>query len=636
MLSLNLNAKPYIPKHLQESKKDPPQETKPKTKLNIAQMYIPKSRQFQLSNVPKKEKKVYKEYFVIEEDDANKQYTFDLDYMLSFENWEISKETKLLSKEYLDHLEEFKTVETEEIKWGNSQNPKNKKKYPDNNSNTTNLSLGDFTRKDTSKEKSMAEEFKKKFDMEALKDPITNEITDCLNKLTVDNYANVEKDIYKVIEDSPENQQKFLDVVFTKAVKEKSFAKLYSKLCKSFDTKLKDKIVDKDEKKDSKDAKKKTSDLRKKLLDKCREIFKTDNNDAFDQYIKVQDPVEKAQKIKQFLLGNVNFIGELINTRLLSKKIVSQCIGNLFTRFNDSKGDKSIKMINLEAIVILLNNFGTLLKEKEDKMKTEEKVTYNQQVKEYLERLDEIKDKGIDEPVKYKIINLIERSKNNWEKSQFEQSLEAKGKKDFEEEKTTKGDSSLKKYSQNEVTDEISKDLVNFKIYMEEEGGSEKNYDWRAVESIYYEHGNSMAEILQGFLDSCIDFVVNKKTLNLSRIYFNEIIFYYENKMKNNEKNELVTRTNHLLKVARDASLDNPLFIDVWAKTLGTLIRAKIYIREDLLGLSDLTGDDLKTIFVIIGKIIKDDPNGRIHYENCKFVQRHKKLYDEEMNQNSE
>ena len=51
--------------------------------------------------------------------------------------------------------------------------------------------------------------------------------------------------------------------------------------------------------------------MRTKLLDKCREIFKIENNEKFDEYIKVQDKDERNIKLKNFVLGNVNFIGEI-------------------------------------------------------------------------------------------------------------------------------------------------------------------------------------------------------------------------------------------------------------------------------------------------------------------------------------
>jgi hypothetical protein len=377
--------------------------------------------------------------------------------------------------------------------------------------------------------------------------------------------------------------------------------------------------------------------MRVKLLDKCRQIFKIENNEKFDEYIKVADPVEREIKLKKFVLGNVNFIGELINIQILSRKIVSQCLNNLFTRFNDAKADKSLKMINLEAIVILLDNFGTLLKAKEDKMKEEDKKTYNSLVEEYLKKLSEVieNDKNLVQYVKYKIINLIERSKNNWEKSKYDKSLDAKGKKDLEDEEETekneRGKSTLKPYTQDEITDAMSKDLINFKDYIWEDEGTPQQYDWATVESIYRDHGNSVAEMIQGFLYSCLDFVQNNKTLKLAKDYFTELIFYYKNNISPKEKKEIMEKTIHLLRVARDNSLDNPQFIDVWCVILSNLIRAHLVERNDLTELNDMEKDDLKTVFIIIAKIIKDDPDAKIHYDKCKFVQQNKALYDEAM-----
>jgi hypothetical protein len=425
-----------------------------------------------------------------------------------------------------------------------------------------------------------------------------------------------------------------LDVLFNKSVNEKAYVKLYAKLCKDFDKRLPQKAP----KKDDKNPKKKpTSMMRVKLLDKCRQIFKIENNEKFDEYIKVQDPVEREIKLKKFVLGNVNFIGELINIQILSKKIVSQCLNNLLARFNDVNADKSLKMINLEAIVILLDNFGTLLKAKEDKMKEEDKNTFNDLVKEYLKKLEDVieKEQGIVQYVKYKIINLIERSKNNWEKSKFEQSLEAKGKKDLEDEeesdKNEREKSLLKPYTQDKITELMSKDLIHFKEFILEDEGTPSEYNWEIVESIYRDHGNSVAEMIQGFLYSCLDFVQNNNTLKLAKDYFTELIFYYKNTISSKEKKDITKRTAHLLRVARDFSLDNPQIIDVWCIMLSNLIRAHLFSREDLIELNDLEKDDLKTIFIIIAKIIKEDSEAKVHYERCKFVQQNKALYDEAM-----
>ena len=663
-LKFNLDAKVYIPRFKINANTQTPlvqPQASPKTpfhqsystqiphhtSLNInSKSFLPKNYMKKFTTVqpqpPKpKEKKVYKEYFVIDEDDKQ-QFNFDYDYMISFEKWEICQEDKLLTPEFLKHLEDFKIMEAEPIKQNNMNN-KGKKKYyggdkknKENEKKKENKDLRDFSRKDFSKEIALAEQFKKNIDKEAEKDPVKFQITELLNILTKDNYKSIADQIYNIIEKDIESQVKFLDVLFNKSVNEKSYVALYAKLCKDFDKKLPQKAPPKEDKKTDK-PKKSNSMMRTKLLDKCREIFKIENNEKFDEYIKVQDKEERNIKLKNFVLGNVNFIGELINIQILSKKIVKQCLNNLLERFYDKNSDESLKMINLEAVVILLNNFGTLLKEREKKLKEDDKKAFNSVVDEYLQKLDEIiqsKDTKVDTPVKFKIINLINKSKNNWEKSKFEKSIEAKGKKDLEEdEQIQKVKATKDLYTQDEIINEISRDLVNFKDHIFEEEGTPSDYNWEIVESIYKEHGNSVAEMIQGFLYSCLDFVQNKKTLGLVKDYFNELISYYKISLSLEEKKEIVSKTNHLLRVARDASLDNLLILDVWCIILSNLIRYHLFNRDDLIELNDLDKEDLKSVLLIIAKSIKEDPPAKIHYEKCKFISQNKELYDEAMSE---
>jgi len=658
-LKLNLNAKEFIPKSKKNNK---PSQVQPQTQfhqsystpitqhtsLNInSKAYIPKflakknTEIVSKPEMPKPKIKKINDYFVKDEDDKQ-QFNFDYDYMISFENWEICQETKLLSEEFLQHLKDFEIIELEPIKQNNNNNKGKKKYYGGEKKNKEGekkketADLKDFGRKDFSREIALAEQFKKNIDKEAEKDPIKFQITELLNILTKDNYKTTSEQIYNIIEKDIESQVKFLDVLFNKSVNEKSFVGLYAKLCKDFDKKLPQKAPIKEDKKSDK-PKKSNSVMRTKLLDKCREIFKIENNEKFDEYIKVQDKDERNIKLKNFILGNVNFIGELINIQILSKKIVKQCLNNLLERFYDKNSDESLKMINLEAIVILLNNFGTLLKEREKKLKEDDKKAFNNVVDEYLQKLEEIinnKDISVDTPIKFKIINLINKSKNNWEKSKFEKSIEAKGKKDLEEEDDFEKENikaTKELYTQEEMINEISRDLVNFKDHIIEENGTPSDYGWEIVESIYREHGNSIADMIQGFLYACLDFVQNEKSLKLVKDYFHELIYFYKNLLSIEEKKEIVKKTIKLLKVARDWSLDNPLFLDVWCIILSNLIRYHLFNREDLIELKGTPDEDLKAVFIIIAKSIKEDPEAEIHYEKCKFVTQYKKLYEDAM-----
>ena len=152
--------------------------------------------------------------------------------------------------------------------------------------------------------------------------------------------------------------------------------------------------------------------MRTKLLDKCREIFKIDNNNQFDDYIKESDPIEREIKLKQFILGNVNFIGELIKNQILSRKNILVCINNLFKKYEKEGGDKLLKLLNLEGIVILIDKFGTLLKNQKGKIKENDLKEFENKLDNYINKLDLIQEnEKLPGHIKYKIINLIEKKK---------------------------------------------------------------------------------------------------------------------------------------------------------------------------------------------------------------------------------
>jgi len=613
---LNIDSKPFVPKKLGNSDS---------SSMNINfKPFVPKffKEHSNQNSVEKPKSKKYKEYFIIEEDDKHK-YIFDYDYMASFENWEICQETKILPESILCHLEKLKIVELEPHKCKKSG--KKAKKFKNKNKNN---SISYSEPKNDTCQIVNPKELKKKLDKEGL---IKFTIIEYLNMLTVANYKSISNEIYGIIYENLENQLIFLDILFNKSLKEKLYFNLYAKLCKDFDKRLPQRYIPKkDDENQTKKTKKPKSIMGQELLDKCKKIFTIEHSHKITSYFKEFDSIERYKKIKDLILGNASFLAELINVQVLTKKIVFNYVYDLLKMFNEEKEDKFLKMIYLEATVILLDKLGTLLKLKEKKMKKEDNNEFNEKIKFYLIKLEEIKEKeqGLAPYIKYKIINLIERSKNNWEQSLFEKSMNNIRKINLEEEKEIQ-ESNLKKYTQEEVTVLISKDLNIFKEHLLEDEGNPTNYDWSIVESIYCEHGNSVAQMIEGFLYSCKDFVQNENNINFAKDYFNEIIFYYKKSLSNKEKKEIIKKTIYLLKSARANSLDNLLLLDVWSIILRNLIRAHLFSRDDLLQLKDLEKEDFKTIFIIIAKIIKEDKDAKIHYDKCKFVQQNKELYDE-------
>ena len=636
-LKLNLNAKEYIPKQslLNSLGTSSYQQGQKHTPLSLSQSnyksFIPKK------NRPS-EPIIEREYFIRYPNETLKKTKFDFEYMLSFEKWKISSEKKLLSKEFLNHLEKFKIFEEEQFKNSPSKRERNsgKRKFYKNENNKDDKKELEFKRneineddmkqwgrKDLSKEIAIAEQFKQNFDEQRKKDPIRFDLRELLNILTVDNYNETANLIYDKIKDDLEYQSKFLDVLFIKAVNEQAFVSLYAKLCKEFDKKL-------PQRNEKAAGKKTTSKMRSKLLDQCKEIFKIENNEKFDEYIKVDDPIEREIKLKKFVLGNVNFIGELINNVVLSKKIVFQCIENLFKRFENSM-DEQLKLINLEAIVILMDKFGTLLKNSESKMKKEDLDNFNKKIEEYLEKLDIVQKEGkIPGYIKYKIINLIERKKDNWVESKFQKSIEAKSldevRKEAQEAQRIKNNNKDDdKYSQDEINDKIRIDLNHWKEFIDD-GNDKKDYNWEIIEDIYSIHKNTIANILSGFLENCIDFVQNKKTLGFANDYFKDLISFYK-KIPKDEKFEVSDKAIHLIKVAKDYSLDNILIIDVWANIVFCLIKYEIMKYDAFNKLKDIGEEELKCVFTIFYKVGEYDKKIKNHFDKIKLVQDNISLY---------
>ena len=72
----------------------------------------------------------------------------------------------------------------------------------------------------------------------------------------------------------------------------------------------------------------------------------------------------KLENIKN-ISNDINFIGELINAQMVSKKVGLQCLAHLINKFqrynseNDLNNKKDEKYLYLNSIINLLNIFGT-------------------------------------------------------------------------------------------------------------------------------------------------------------------------------------------------------------------------------------------------------------------------------------
>ena len=331
---------------------------------------------------------------------------------------ELCKNDNLLSQTFIEHCNDLLNNYEIDIKKGNISNNNNNNNKENINNNTE---IEKWSRKDMSPEIKKAEEYIINMTKEMSKNNYKYEIIEILNTITVDNYPDILLKLNTIVYQinniksiKPEilldNQFRFSEIIIEKAIMEKGYVKLYAKICydlfKTFNTLKKE---------NPNNILNDSENLQTLLITECKQIF----NDY--QYNK--DISEENYIIKKKFLGNINFICELIEVKLFPQKIGFEFLDSLFKNYEKNCDDN--KYLNLEGIITLLNKFGKIVFEEKNEKFLED---LNYYMKECITPMIEENNKKIPDYLKYKIINLIEKQKNNWEESMFEKSITAKGK----------------------------------------------------------------------------------------------------------------------------------------------------------------------------------------------------------------
>ena len=551
-----------------------------------------------------------------EREKEKKKYTYTYEYLKHFENMEKSKETNLLTKDVLDHINQIedglKTKKMENLLESNILSHSN-----DSNCNTSKsscsslsnkLSLEIWARPDYTKEKEEAENNKRNFEECDKKDIITKELRELLNKMTKDNYEEIKIKILEIIKNEVENKNKLLDIIFLKSCQEESFVVIYAQLCKYLNKELPQKIQKKTKKENKKY--KKSTIFREKLLEKCKEMIKFEEKKIFEEFNKENIDEEREKKIKNIIIGNALFISELINLKMLSKKASCECIDYLFKKYNEGN-NKKIKLINIEVIIKLIDKLGTLLENENNK---KDKHIFQQKLEETFKKLEEIKkDENIPERIKYLILNIIKKKENKFKLSEYEKSKIAKSKKELEE-----GDKEKEDLTQEDINNLIKKDLEEYKQIIEIEGDSKK-YSWNITTDIYDGKYKGFESILEGYFMSCVEFIEKEGNLKYAKNYIKELLEYYHTHMEDNEKNNLLNKIIDLFVIINDYSLDGKDILCVYEHVLEICIKNEIFNIKDLDHLIETKYNkeedfkkDIKNLSIIFQNIYKNTANEKL------------------------
>ena len=394
-------------KNLNYNNKD---EKKEKTNKNKSSNNIAS-----ISDTPK-----FKNAQIMRINQINNQYLLSYEEIINFNKVNsLCLKENLLSEEVISHCN--KLLNYSDIEYIKANLP-------------TSLSNEKWNRKDLTKEIKAAEEYIKKMNIEMKKDNFKFEIIEILNTITVDNYEDILNKLsmfiyeidnknYKNIRIKPEilldNQYRFAEIIIDKAIMEKGYVKLYAMLCRDLYLIL-NKIIDNYFDVNIKNQLYNSENLKSLLIGECKQRF----ND-YQYNNKEENDYDIIFLIKKKFLGNINFIVELINVKLFSQKIGFDFLDILYRNYKEKEiGDKN-KYLNLEGIITLLNKFGYIISERKNEKFVQ---NLNNYMSDYIIPIKEKKDNDLPSHLKYKIINLIEKQKNNWEESLYEKSIIVKGK----------------------------------------------------------------------------------------------------------------------------------------------------------------------------------------------------------------
>jgi len=215
-----------------------------------------------------------------------------------------------------------------------------------------------------------------------------------LNKLTEENFDRLSNKLLAVGIDSIDILRGIIKLVFDKALAEPKFSPMYAQLCRKVAENTPDFSVDG-----------KTQTFKRLLLNRCQEEFessfkpvKKDDSNTLTREEKLQ-LAEEEFLTKKIMLGNITFIGELYKIKMLTEKIIHECITKLL-------GDlKNPSLEDMEALCKLMTGVGSQL----DHQKAR---TYMDQ---YFARMSELsKNKTLPSRIRFMLQDVLQLRKNNW------------------------------------------------------------------------------------------------------------------------------------------------------------------------------------------------------------------------------
>ena len=357
------------------------------------------------------------------------------------------------------------------------------------------------------------------------------ELMNLLNALAKNNFSKILANVEESILLNKKNEVLFtekihilIDLIFDKASNEICYSFLYAKLLNELNIKLFNEFFNKNNCKINKDK-----NFKLLINEECDIILNDYKNLPEEFFIK------KKNKFFGFLF----FIDELIKFELVKQQYCFHVFNQIYQKYNNEISNEK-KNIFLEGGVILLNNIGKNIVTKKNKKYIN---ILNEIINEVFTNLlkENESTKKIPSHLKYKIINIIEKHKNNWKNSLYEQSINFKNyhtnsylySMDINNKNLLLNFENIEKKEEEEYNDDvenmIKNDLLKYLI-------NNIEYNFEIIDNLINDKKINLSQIIIYYAKSCKEIVNNENYIKKANDYIVKIVEYLN---KNITKQEI-------------------------------------------------------------------------------------------------
>ncbi|CAL0329515.1 unnamed protein product [Lupinus luteus] len=218
-----------------------------------------------------------------------------------------------------------------------------------------------------------------------------------LNKLTPQNFDRLFEQVKAVNIDNAVTLTGVISQIFEKALTEPTFCEMYANFCSHLASALPD---------FSEDNEKIT--FKRLLLNKCQEEFERgekeqeEANKVDEGEVKQSDEEREERRVKarRRMLGNIRLIGELYKKRMLTERIMHECIKKLLGQYQDPDEE------DIEALCKLMSTIGEMIDHPKAKVHMD---AYFDRMKVFSNNMN------LSSRVRFMLKDSIDLRKNKWQ-----------------------------------------------------------------------------------------------------------------------------------------------------------------------------------------------------------------------------